>query len=267
MLISFINSEGGVLTLPENNKFILNDWAGFANTSHSLKENKAPEQIGTTIINRIFSSRVIDLQFRMVRQNRQNLFNLRREVISKLNPMLGQGKIVWQQNDGTVFQINAELDNLQMPSGDAQSNTFQEVQVSFLAEDPRWYDFEITEIDLLLDSEVALLNNGDTKTHCEIEITGPVKNPKIYNLTSGKVIIINRELLAGEKVIVNTEFGNKNISFINEDGQNRRAMSILDLDSELFYLEKGTNSLFCEGAYTTEETDFKIKFYNRYLGV
>ena len=65
MLISFINSDGDILSLPETNKFILNEWSGFANTTHSLKETKAPDQIGTTVINRIFQSRVIDLQFRI----------------------------------------------------------------------------------------------------------------------------------------------------------------------------------------------------------
>jgi len=267
MLISFINSEGDILSLPETNKFILNEWSGFANTAHSLKETKAPNQIGTTVINRIFQSRVIDLQFRITDRDVQSLFNLRREVISKLNPVLKQGKLIWQQNEGTTFQINVELENVQMPGGDARGRNFQAVQVSFLASDPRWFDIEATEINLPIDSNYSVVNSGDTKTFCEIEILGPIVNPRIMNMTSGNEIKINKELLAGEKVKISTEFGNKNISFINELGQNRRAMNILDLDSNLFYLERGDNSLRCEGANTTAETDFKIKFYNRYLGV
>ena len=63
MRLKFVNSEGEELILPTENKFILQEWDGFANFAHSLSTSKAPEQIGATVINRVFDPRTLNIAF------------------------------------------------------------------------------------------------------------------------------------------------------------------------------------------------------------
>lgn len=267
MIISFINSENQIMTFLEQENIILQQWDGFANTAHSLRENKAPGQIGSTVINKIYQPRAINIQFLLKGNNRQVVFDLRKELISKLNPDLKEGKLIWQQNDGKAYQINAELENLEMPGGDAQGQAFQTVQVSFLCADPRWFDIDSNNFILPANSDFTVFNEGHTKTDCMFEISGPVINPNIINLTTGKKIALNIELLENQKININTKFGEKTVEFIDENGKFKRAMNILDLDSELFYLEREQNALRFEGAGINENTFCEINFYNRFLGV
>jgi len=260
MQIIITNSQEQTLTLPDDN-FILQEWNGFASLAHSLKTSKAPKQIGATVINRIFSPRNLNIQFAIkVNNSRQEVFDYRREIIDILNPCFEEGTLKWVQNDDTIRQIDIEVDSLQMPGGDAQGQNFQIVQLDLLCPDPRWYDENITTENILADSTATLYNQGDTKTYCEITLDGPVVKPTITNLSVGKTIKINYDLQIDEKMIINTEFGEKKVTFENESGQQSWATYLLDLDSRLFYLKSGANTI-------ETNADAEIKYYQRYVGV
>jgi hypothetical protein len=267
MNLEIINSEGESLILPQNDKLILQQWDGFATPSHSLVTDKAPDQIGSTVINKVFDSRTINIDFVINAENKQEVFNLRREVLRILNPIYDGGILKWTQNDDITYQIGIELENLQMPGGDGQGKTFQLVQLSFLAEDPRWFDENITTVNLNINETTSFTNTGDTKTDFEITINGPIVNPVITNVNNGQKIRINYNLLTNEKIIINTKFGNKNVKVVSPEGKESRALNILDLESELFYLGKKTNSIEVEGQGVNADTSVKIEFYNRYIGM
>lgn len=267
MNIEIINSKGEMLILPQNDKFILQQWDGFATPSHSLITAKAPEQIGSTVINRTFSVRTLNIDFVIKSNSRQEVFDLRREVLKILNPLYKSGTLKWKQNDGTIYQINVELENLQMPGGDGQGNTFQLVQLTFLAEDPRWYDENITTIDLNVNETTSFMNSGDTKTSCVITINGPIENPVITNLNKNEKIEINYQLLENEQLVIDSKFGQKNVIFVNDIGQKSSVLRYLDLNSKLFYLETKENIIEVKGRGTTSETFVKLEFFNRFIGI
>jgi hypothetical protein len=266
MFIKIDNSEGDSFILPQINKYILNSWDGFAYIPQSIVTEKAPEQIGTTVVNRIFESRALNVDFTITASNRQAVFNIRREVINIINSVYKEGVLTWIQNDGSEYHIDVELENIQMPGIDAQGKTFQQVQLSFLAEDPRWYKETKTEI-LESDLELDVLNNGDTKTSAIFEINGPAKNPKIINLSTNKKIEVNITLAENESLEINTEFGNKNILYKKETGGKVKVFGLLELSSELFYLEKGRNKLEFKAYDTNDKSNCVVSFNERYLGV
>lgn len=266
MKLILTNFEGDVLELTQNDKYILVGWNGFASTAHSLVTDKAPDQIGTTVINKIFESRNLNINFIIKRGNKQSLFYERRNIIEFFNS--DDIFLDWEQEDGTAYRIKSKLDNLQMPGGDGRGQLFQLVQIDLLCEDPCWFDVSKAMVNLDVDGNENNVNNqGDIKTSCQITINGPIINPVVKNMTVNKDIFINGSLENGEKFIINTEFGNKELEFVNSEGQTGRCLNLLDLSTEMFYLAKGINNIIIEGTGLSGETFAQIEFYNRYLGV
>lgn len=267
MKLTISTSKGERLILPFQDELTLQQWDGFANTNHNLVTSKAPDQIGSTVINKIFNPRALNIQFVIRMNNRQEVFDKRREILSVLNPMYDDAVLKWEQNNGSVYKIDVRLDNIDMPGGDAQGNTFQLVQTTFLAEDPRWKDENITTVNLNINNNTGFINVGDTKTSCKIVIDGPITNPVIVNKNNGKKIIVNYDLLIDQQFIIETAFGEKNMLLVDEQGKQARVLNLLDLETEMFYLKQGDNNIEVKGLNTDVNTSATLEFYNRYIGV
>lgn len=265
MLLVWTNSKNEQIVLPQENKYILNGWSGFSSIAQALNTEKAPCQFGSSIINQSFENRALNIQFTLLGNNRQKVFEGRREVVDLFNPTKKKGMLTWIQKDGTEYSIECYVENLEMPSGDGRGNTFQEVQLDFLAEDPRWFQSEITE-KLNLGNNL-IVNNGDTETALEINFKGPMTNPVLKNNNTGEKIQIVKDISAQEEVIVRTDFGKKEIILINADNSRSRAMNLMSYDSILFNLQSDNTLLEFEANNMTEESLAEIKYRERFIGV
>ena len=267
MNIEIENSDGDILSLPTTNKYILQEWDGFAYPTHNNVTEKAPNQYGSTVVDKVYNSRNMNIQFVIQGSNRQEVFNRRKEVVELLNPVRDKGIMRWIQLDGTIYEIDIELDNLQMPGGEAQGNTFQVVQISLLAPMPFWRLQAQKDVLLPLDTEISVINNGGVETYPIYEITGPVTNPVIYNYRTSTKVEINYELEAGYKIIVVTKFGDKSVLLKDSANNMFSIISKLNIDSVLSTIKKGVTDLRFEGLNTTGETEARIKYYERFIGV
>lgn len=265
MLIVWTNSKNEQIVLPQENKYILNSWSGFSSIAQTLNTEKAPGQFGSSIINQSFENRALNIQFTLLGNNRQRVFEVRREVINLFNPTKKKGMLTWVQNEGIEYSIECYVENLEMPSGDGRGNTFQDIQLDFLAEDPRWFQSEI--IEGLSIGNNLIVNNGDTETALEIRFKGPMTNPVLKNNNTGEKIQIVKDISAQEEVVVKTNFGKKEIVLINDDNSRSRAMNLMSYDSNLFSLQSDNTLLEFEANNMTAESLAEIKYRERFIGV
>jgi hypothetical protein len=112
-----------------------------------------------------------------------------------------------------------------------------------------------------------IINNGQIETPLTIQLYGAATNPKIENTSTGQFIQINKAILSGELLTIDTEIRNASVQLTKTDGTVESAFNYIDIDSlPFFYLQKGDNVL----TYSTAEessNDVFVKYKYRYLGI
>lgn len=88
----------------------------------------------------------------------------------------------------------------------------------------------------------TIVNTGDAEAGIIIELfaVGTVENPVIYNVLTGGKMQFNATMLPSDKIIVNTNVGEKSITLIRE-GVSYNAMGLMTAGSEWFKLINGDN--------------------------
>ena len=170
------------------------------------------------------------------------------------------------------------------PEPKEKMGTLQRFYVEFLANDPFWYD--ITESKLLmtgftggltypLESEdyqfadiaatAKIINNGDWLTPVRFEFSGATTNPVITNVTTGEYIEVAKTLVEGERLYIDTSYGNKTVTFVNTEGVISSACNLITNTSSFFQLQVGENRLTFVADTGTPE--IFIVWRNRFVGV
>lgn len=121
----------------------------------------------------------------------------------------------------------------------------------------------LREPSLLVDIE----NQGDVPSGMRIEFkaTGTLTNPRLTNAVTGQYIQINKEMTAGERVVVITQDGSKRVTGI-KNGIESNYYKYRDLNSNWLQLDVGSN-LFQYGADNVDALEVIIYFSPKYLEV
>lgn len=168
----------------------------------------------------------------------------------------------------------------------------EEVQISILCLNPFWKNINTTVIDVsqtfdnfefpfaiekegisfsdyFENREVTIINSGDVETGTKIILTtnsSNVLNPIIYNVHTREFLKLNTSLNVGDKIIINTNKGEKSITKIS-NGIVINEINTLETGSSWLQLNKGSN-LF---TYQSEENQNSLRvvfeFNNQYKGV
>ena len=290
MIIRYISPNGETLELkdwPAKRDYLLQNYEGFGEGPVTLQMQKAPFQDGKTLIDQLLEPRELSLNFVMFGETKQEVFDKRRTIQKMFNPANGLGTIQWEQDSGKIYEIDVVADGTpQFPSGDGRGSRYQTALVNLTAPNPLWRDENKTNI-ILAKYEGGLTypfefpieygisansktgsNEGDIKTPVYIEIVGPVTNPCVQNITTNQKLDIQQTLEDGEKIIIKTGFGEKEITLIGTDGSETNVMHWLTDDSEFFNLAVGENTLtFDEDSGSGDAGNMTIDFYQRYVGV
>lgn len=116
-----------------------------------------------------------------------------------------------------------------------------------------------------LHKEVVLANDGDVPTGVQIQFVaarGPVKNPKITDIKSGKYMRINVDMQEGDVLLLDT---NERHQIITLNGDNY--YQHIDRKSEPFQLEAGKNYLEYDADEDYTNLDVNLYYTPKYLGV
>lgn len=288
MKLRYVNPLGKELTLdtwPKRKDYLLQNWEGFGEVPVSLQTRKSPYQDGVTVMEQLLEPRHLSLEVVLLGESKQDVYDKRRFIQSLFNPKLGQGRLEWYQPDGTVYSIGVIPDGSpNFPGGEARTGFSQITTIDLIAPDPMWEDVEATKLTLssvigmfkfplvlptemgVLDNKGIVVNGGDVATPVEIVFYGPVANPVIKNETTGEYIRVNRVLPDGYSLIIDTAFGSKKITLVDDEGNKSNAFGSIDLGSQLWWLAIGDNEITYESdsGGTTRVT---IAFKQRYVGV
>lgn len=199
-----------------------------------------------------------------------------RDLAAVLNPDKGIGKLRATFDGGTREQSALFVDGLDFAE---DYTTFAIPSLLFRAFDPFWYDTTTVTSPFttgttasffpifpwrLASSEVfadaTVVNDGDVDAWPVWTITGPGSGLVLRNLTTGKVLSLNRTLLAGEIVTIDTTPGVKTVTL--NDGTN---LFGLLTDRQLWPLARGTNSIRVELSGATGATSVVLTYRRRWL--
>lgn len=267
MVWSWRNGAGELTELQMPN-YLVTSYDGFSQTPVRLQTQKSPYQHGTTLIDTLLEPRYCNLILVIAARTKAEKLEKRRELIRAFSPRLGVGKLTWEQEEGQEYSLKAIAEEAPvMPSG-AEGVVHQEVIVNFMAPDPTFYspEKELIELDSSATARANVYNQGDTETPVFITVDGACEEPKITNLSTGHEIVLEDvEITAGERIEINTKYGIKKISHVNEDGHRSNLLGKMHHDSVLFYLQPGNNQI--DFRSLTGEPMVEFEFNHRYAGI
>ncbi|WP_420974325.1 phage distal tail protein [Bacillus thuringiensis] len=229
------------------------------------------------------------LAFYIEASNSRELFELRRKLNRVLNPKAGPFTITVQMPHGT-FQNTIMIENLpKYRVEDEQFLILQQGLFHITTSDPYWKNESDIEVPLLSwtpkfsfpfsfrptvqfgykGEKQKVVNNGDEETPVKIDIFGPCTNPKITNLTTMKSVQINRDILAGERLEINTAYGQNTVELVGIDGTRANAYNWIAPGVRLneFRLQVGLNVLDYSANAGRDSATVSIRFRERYTGI
>jgi hypothetical protein len=109
----------------------------------------------------------------------------------------------------------------------------------------------------------------ETGLTVDIKFSGPVTNPKIKNLTTGKFIGVNRAFSDGEKLQISTMVGDKRMTLMTADSKQENLIKFRDYKTAWIQLVPGKNvlALDCDDLGQRNNMDVVVRFSPLYLEV
>lgn len=209
----FRNANGIELDLTSGD-YGITEWEGFSAVDLNVQSQQVPFQDGSVYLDGLLGERELSVTVAM--QDNNNLekrYQLRRQMISVLNPKLGEGVLIYT-NDYISKQIHCVAQMPVFENHNSNDSGTPKASCSFTACNPYWEDTEDTEINFNIGTLPRIENNGDVPTQVKIEFfSGGVINPTIENITAGKKIEYKAELEGG--LLIDTNIGEKKV--IKED--------------------------------------------------
>jgi len=178
-----------------------------------------------------------------------------------LSPLDGDGILYYEREDGTVFRLYCSNNNSTLDP-DNRSDIHQKATINLRAHDPIWYSgiphsqsfgtsttsrFPISfpfEFHRGLSNNHTLINAGNADAPVDITIWGPITDPVLANITTGKTLSLDLELVAGDRFDITT--GKDRITALYtpvSTGIPVNGQGYVVLGSKFWTLQKGANSV------------------------
>lgn len=204
----FINGNGNQIDLTAGN-FGITNWSGLSNTGLNIQTQQVPFEDGAVFLDALMEQREISVTVAIYDGNNLELrYQKKRELISALNPKLGEGTLIYT-NDYLSRQIKAVPQIPLFENKNSNDAGTLKASVSFSCPSPYWEDLEETEIELINGYTTEIENNGDNETAIKVNTDYGTNNFNIINDTTKKVISIKD---AGVSPIeINTGIGQKSV--------------------------------------------------------
>lgn len=201
------NANGVELDLTSGN-YGITEWEGFSNTSLNIQQQQVPFQDGGVFLDALIEQRELSVTLAMQDNNNLELrYQQRRELISALNPKLGEGYLIYT-NDFISKRIKCVPQIPLFETHNSDTVGTPKASLSWTCCSPYWEDLEETSIELPMGQEVTIENEGDVPVGVEIQIeTGSITEPQIANATTGKYVKLT-DSYEGD-ILIDTKTGEK----------------------------------------------------------
>lgn len=188
-----------------------------------------------------------------------------RTLRTAMNPLRGEGDLLYQAQDGTTRNLNCRL--LQGFEGDENDGNrgpgFIVLPLVFHAFDPYWYDQNATTATYTTFTSKTVVNNGDVEMWPQWSITGPFTSFTMTNSTTGKALQFNTNVSAGQVITIDTSPGVK--TAILSPSTNFYAG--LTAASALWSFPPGSNTVTFSVSGTTGSSQVVLSYKQRWIGV
>ena len=191
--------------------------------------------------------------------------------------------LIYYTNDYKKYRIYGKVED--SAEFNDRKNNHDIATISFYCQDPYWLDKKGQDIDIKsvsggLKFPLTLANTfsrvtfykeidniGDVEAPIQIEYTGPAKNPKITNKTTGEYIQVNMDIGEKEKLVIDTREGKETVNLITPN-EIKDVYNEIELSSSFFKLIVGKNLIEYSSDIEGAKDRVTIKDYtNKYVGV
>ena len=280
------NSKGQLIEFSSLSPYFLLSIDGLDGLKSNIVSTKGLNQDGAYFINSSTSIRNIVIKAKL---KRINYIDQKRKLL-KTMPIKDMGKLWYYKND-TKKYINCIIEESPKFASTVESFNYNTFYSTLIALDPYWKD-EKEKVQIALwrgdfhfplnipkntgikmghrepSLIVNVINKGDIECGMTIEFKahGTLNNPSLFNLNTREFIKINKQMIAGEVIKVNTEFGQKKIiNYVN--GIETNIMNYLDIDSTFLQLNVGDNLFRYNSDSNLDNLEINIYFNPKYSGV
>ncbi|ABS35234.1 hypothetical protein ACP49_16180 [Clostridium botulinum] len=284
-----INTDRGQsITLGNSRPFILSKIDNTAGVKTNIITTKSPYQDGKNYHGTTLEDRVLPVTGAIISTSTEDLYRKRMNLCSIFNPK-AKINITYINNAG---EHSIECVVQDSPVFNKKTGLMQEFLVQLYCPSPFWQDIYETKEEVALwigDFEfmleipdegiemghresnliVNIFNDGDIECGMRIEFTAlaTVVNPSLFDINTRKYIKVKRSLQAGDKLIINTKFGDKTVEMIRSNGERQNVFNWIDLDSEFLQLNVGDNLFRYDAEQGIDNLEVAIYYKKNYLGV
>lgn len=294
--LSLITPDGAVHNLNDLATYVAEDSDGFGMPPFHRLRQRSPEQHGETDAGFRLDPRI--LRFKLnARANTPAVHYARRaELLGLFAPSNDPLTLrVTLPEDGgagsTVRDIACYFEKGLSFGAPSRRGLVQGAELVLRAPDPTFFDPAEKQASWAIDPEVgfvfpvyfpaifglgsiaglvSLAYAGSWSVQPVIDITGPVTDPKIENLSTGEKIQLEYAVGGGERVTIDTRDGHKTVS--NNSGANLMDRLTADSDLATFHIDhevagKVNNFLATGTAAVSGETEIKMIWHDRFIGI
>lgn len=216
-------------------------------------------------------------------KNREDMYRQRCKLIGLLTPTSELGTLYYT-NDYISVKISA-IPSLP-PDFTERIKNYNKADITFFCPFPYWTSLQTFHKSIgyvegvgftlpfqfpisfgMLKNEISIDYRGTSPAPVKITIVGPAISPTLTNTKTGKTIgLTNKAIENGEKLVINTERGNKSVKLISNNVITD-AFQYIDPKSVFWELEPGINRFVYSSADNEELTYMNISYSERYSGV
>lgn len=278
------------LTTSESIKFDGRGWmielyddSGIAGTHTTYK---GVGQIGSNVAASSLDDRVITIEGSIFASSASEMEQKRRYIMRIINPLdtleiiRGSRKIKGKADKTIVFSSDYRLRN----------NVITRFMFSVTCFDSTYYALVQSKADAAASNsvlsfpcafpeagiifghvsnatELLVRNGGDIDTGCIITLTvrEPVNTITVTNATTGESITLNRSFAVGDRITINTFYGDKSVMLLS-GGVETSIMQYVSYDTVFFSLRRGDNIISCTSDGSEAGVTISVVFTERYFG-
>lgn len=206
--LKFINANGIEIDLTTGN-FGITDWNGFSNVGLNLQTQQVPFNDGSVFLDSLLSDREINVTLAMNDDNNlEKRYKLRRELISVLNPKLGEGILIYT-NDFLSKRIKAIPQVPLFETHNSNMTGTPKASLTWVCPDPYWEDLEETSVFLKPNERINIKYDGEVETKPIISFWGTSTNPRLKNINNETEFSMNGEV---SDFLADLSFGHKSFN-------------------------------------------------------
>lgn len=281
-----LKSDRDTIEIGKDTPYKLVDIEGIESGNLELNTVSNAQFDGSVVISNRIQSRPISITVDYRGTNSKELE--RRKLISFFNPKR-KGLLIVQY--GTIERaIEYEIENFNCKLINIHDTV--SFTVDFLCPNPYWRDILESKINiaawrggfmfpLMMPKDKGIVmgfrepslivnanNSGDVESGMIIEFKalGNVTNPSLLNVVTQEYIKINKNMIFGEVITVNTYVGSKRI-INNKDGVETNILNLIDIDSTFLQLKVGDNMFRYNADSNLDNLEISVFYNPYYLGV